>query len=95
MTRQARKSVVTKDMKGAMKTMSPRQCRAARGLLKWTQPKLAEVSGIGLSTINRYENETRPPRPAAVVTLQSALEAAGIEFIFPGESGGGAGVRLK
>jgi len=74
--------------------MSPSQCRAARGLLKWTQPKLADVSGIGLSTINRYENETRPPRAEAVHRLQVALERAGIEFISE-DPVGGAGVRLR
>lgn len=75
-------------------TMSPSQCRAARGLLKWTQPKLAEVSGIGLSTINRYENETRPPRAEAVRRLRAALERAGVEFI-PNNADGGVGVRLR
>jgi len=75
-------------------SMSPSQCRAARGLLKWTQPKLADVSGIGLSTINRYENETRPPRAEAVRKLQSALEGAGVEFLTEGASGG-PGVRMK
>ena len=60
----------------------PSQCRAARGLLKWTQPRLAEASGIGLSTINRYENETRPPRKS------------GIQFIFE-NANGGVGVRLR
>jgi transcriptional regulator with XRE-family HTH domain len=74
--------------------MSPSQCRAARGLLKWTQPKLADVSGIGLSTINRYENETRPPRAEAVQKLQTALERAGVEFL-SADSSGGAGVRMK
>ena len=73
--------------------MSPNQCRAARGLLKWTQPRLADASGIGLSTINRYENETRPPRDSAVLQLQKTLEAAGIEFIFASKRGG-PGVRL-
>lgn len=74
--------------------ISPSQCRAARGLLKWTQPKLAEESGIGLSTINRYENETRPLRESAVLRIKSTLEAAGVEFISPNDSGG-AGVRLR
>ena len=74
--------------------ISPSQCRAARGLLKWTQPKLAEESGIGLSTINRYENETRPLRESAVMRIKSTLEAAGVEFIPPNGSGG-AGVRLR
>ncbi len=77
-----------------MVMMSPSQCRAARGLLKWTQPKLADASGIGLSTINRYENETRPPRKTAVLRLREALEGAGVEFL--SENGAsGVGVRLK
>jgi transcriptional regulator with XRE-family HTH domain len=74
--------------------MSPSQCRAARGLLKWTQPRLAEASGIGLSTINRYENETRPPRQAAISKLQSTFEAAGVFFLFA-DGDGGIGVRLE
>ena len=74
--------------------MFPSQCRAARGLLKWTQPRLADASGIGLSTINRFENQTRPPRESAVLRLTEALEGAGVEFLSEnGESG--AGVRLK
>jgi transcriptional regulator with XRE-family HTH domain len=75
-------------------SISPSQCRAARGLLKWTQPKLADVSGIGLSTINRYENETRPPRAEAVQKLQAALERAGVEFMFE-DKNGGVGVRMR
>ncbi len=74
--------------------ISPRQCRAARGLLKWTQPRLAGASGIGLSTINRYENETRPPRDAAVRRLKATLENAGVEFIFENESDG-VGVYMR
>lgn len=75
-------------------TITPNQCRAARGLLKWTQPRLANASGIGLSTINRYENETRPPRQTAVLRLKAALEDAGVEFIFESDIGGD-GVRMR
>jgi len=31
--------------------MSPMQCRAARALLDWTQPDLAEASGLSLTTV--------------------------------------------
>lgn len=72
----------------------PSQCRAARGLLKWTQPRLAGASGVGLSTINRYENETRPTRETAVRRLREALEGAGVEFLSE-NSASGVGVRLK
>jgi len=74
--------------------ISPSQCRAARGLLKWTQPKLADKSGIGLSTINRYENETRPLRESALLQIKSTLEQAGVEFIDASGSRG-VGVRLR
>ncbi len=77
-----------------MTTMLPDQCRAARGLLRWTQPRLAGESGIGLSTLNRYEMESRPPKEQVVKQLQAALEAAGVEFIFENAKGG-IGVRLK
>lgn len=74
--------------------ISPRQCRAARGLLKWTQPRLAGASGVGLSTINRYENETRPTRAQAVAKLRYSLESAGVEFLFE-TMDGGQGVRVR
>ena len=77
-----------------MMLMHPSQCRAARGLLKWTQPRLANASGIGLSTINRYETQTRPPRETAVRRMKNALEGAGIEFI-SANGAAGIGVRLR
>ena len=77
-----------------MTTMSPDQCRAARGLLRWTQPRLADASGIGLSTLNRFEKETRPPKEKVVRRLQATLEEVGVEFLFESEQGG-IGVRLK
>ena len=77
-----------------MMLIHPSQCRAARGLLKWTQPRLANASGIGLSTINRYENQTRPPRETAVHRMKIALEGAGIEFI-SANAAAGIGVRLR
>ncbi len=77
-----------------MMLMHPSQCRAARGLLKWTQPRLANASGIGLSTINRYENQTRPPRETAVRSMKKALEGAGVEFISESDAAG-IGVRLR
>jgi transcriptional regulator with XRE-family HTH domain len=77
-----------------MMTMLPDQCRAVRGVLKWTQPWLADESGTGLSTLNRYEMESRPPKEKVIEQLRAALEAAGIEFIFENASGGIV-VRLK
>ncbi|MDD9732480.1 helix-turn-helix transcriptional regulator [Mameliella sp. AT18] len=73
--------------------MTPAQCRAARAMISWTQPKLAEAAGFGLSTVVDFEKERREISVVAMMALQHALEAAGVEFI--AENGGGPGVRLK
>ena len=59
-----------------------KQLRAARGALNWSVQHLAEVSGVAVSTIKRYEllDSTPPSRKGHLDTLQGVLEAAGIEF---------------
>jgi transcriptional regulator with XRE-family HTH domain len=73
--------------------MTPAQCRAARGLLGWTQQKLAGAAGVRISAVIRFELSWRVPAPETIQAMQSALEAAGVEFI--PENGSGAGVRMK
>lgn len=73
--------------------ISPAQCRAARGLLNWTQPDLAKAAGIGETTLRQFELERGQPRNATLVVLRQAFESAGIEFL--AENGGGPGLRLK
>lgn len=65
---------------------------AARGLLGWSQPNLAEAAGISVSTIKRLEAD-KPATAANQRAALAALEAAGVEFI--AENGGGPGVRLR
>jgi transcriptional regulator with XRE-family HTH domain len=74
-------------------SMSPEQCRAARGLLDWSQQVLAERAGVGIVTIRQLEAESHDPRRATLAVVRGAFEAAGVEFI--DENGGGAGVRLR
>ena len=33
------------------------QCRAARGLLSWSQQNLADRAGVGIMTIHQFEKE--------------------------------------
>jgi transcriptional regulator with XRE-family HTH domain len=73
--------------------MTPAQCRAARALLDLTQPKLASLASLGLSTIVDFERDRRPISQQASEAIQAALEAAGVEFI--AENGGGVGVRMR
>jgi transcriptional regulator with XRE-family HTH domain len=73
--------------------ITPGQCRAARALLDITQPELAELSGLGLSTIVDFEKSRRDVSGEAVLSLQKALQEAGAQFI--AKNGGGPGVRLR
>src|SRR5262249_40351457 len=69
------------------------QCRAARGLLDWTQQELADRAGVGIVTVRHFEGGLNEPRRATLEVIRRALEAAGVEFIQ--QNGGGAGVRLR
>jgi transcriptional regulator with XRE-family HTH domain len=72
---------------------TPEQCRAARGLLGWTQQDLANQARVGIVTVNQLETGLSQPRLATLDVIQRAFESAGVEFI--DENGGGPGVRLK
>jgi hypothetical protein len=75
-------------------TITPEQIKAARRLLGWSCIDLALNSPVGLIRIRKIETKMRGPNDGAVLlSLQAALETAGIEFIV--EDGGGAGVRLR
>ncbi|WP_346657595.1 helix-turn-helix transcriptional regulator [Bradyrhizobium sp. 149] len=75
-----------------LKLMSPSQCRAARALLDMTQPRLATLAGIGLSTVVDFEKQRRVVSDDAIRKMQEALESSGVVLI--PENGGGFGVRL-
>jgi transcriptional regulator with XRE-family HTH domain len=72
--------------------MDPAQSRAARALLDWSQPKLAEASGLGLSTVVDFERSRRSVPEKTLAAIRGALEAAGVRFIDDGE---GVCVTLK
>jgi transcriptional regulator with XRE-family HTH domain len=74
--------------------MTPSQCRAARGLLKWTQPQLAAASGVHDATVRAFENEEVTPRRASLLVMRHALETAGVIFVDESLEGG-PGVRLR
>lgn len=76
--------------------ISVEQIRAARGLLGWSQTKLADAAGKSLPTIKRLERDDgEGPAVSDDVreAVRAALEKGGVEFI--PENGGGAGVRMK
>ena len=73
--------------------ITPEQCRAARGLLTWSQLDLAHKARVGVVTVHQLESGISQPRQATLDVIRRAFEAAGIEFI--DENGGGPGVRLR
>ena len=73
--------------------INPAQCRAARGLLAWSQQDLAGEAGIGVVTVHQLESGTSSPRRATLEVIKRAFENAGVEFI--DENGGGPGVRVR
>ena len=75
--------------------IDPSQIRAARGLLNISQADLAKSASLHVASVRRLEAATGMRGAAETLwKIQTALEAAGIEFI-PAEEGKGPGVRLK
>ncbi len=57
------------------------QIRAARALLNWKQTTLAKAAKVSEMSIKNLEKGDGDPRVSTVKAVQTALEAAGIEFI--------------
>ncbi|GLI24563.1 transcriptional regulator with XRE-family HTH domain [Xanthobacter flavus] len=73
--------------------MTPAQCRAARGLVDWSQADLASAANVGLSTLRNFEAGRSVPMANNLTAIRAALEDAGV--IFVAENGEGPGVRLR
>lgn len=73
-----------------------REIRAGRAMLGWTQLELANAAAVGVATVRRLEGAGTEIRGSAetIWKIQTALEAAGIEFISADELKG-PGVRLR
>ena len=72
--------------------ITPRQIRAARALLDWSQQDLADKSIVSLNALARLERGTVDPRASTLSAVEKALMRAGIESI--PEADRGEGVRL-
>lgn len=75
--------------------ITPSQCRAARGLIKWSQQQLAEAAGVGIVTIRQFENDQAAPRSATMQVIERALYEQGVTFLAQGEPATGPGVVLR
>jgi DNA-binding XRE family transcriptional regulator len=73
--------------------LTPNQCRAARGLLDWTQDHLAHVAGISRSTIRGFESGQHALQHGSAEAIMAAFQRAGLRFLDT-DPEGGAGVRF-
>jgi DNA-binding XRE family transcriptional regulator len=71
--------------------MTADECIAARRLVGWGRPRLAQRAGVSQTAILNLETRLSRSRPATVVALRTALEGAGVEFT----DGDAPGVRLR
>ena len=69
--------------------MRPIQLRMARAAVGWGVRELAKKAGVTANTVTRIENGA-DAKQSTINRLQSALEAAGVEFT----NGDQPGVRL-
>jgi transcriptional regulator with XRE-family HTH domain len=76
-----------------MDVLTEAQCRAARGLLDWTQDVLAASAGVSRSTVRDFESGKHRLHPTTRRRIVTALETAGVLFIAADNEG--AGVRLR
>lgn len=61
--------------------VTPELCRAARGLLDWSQDDLAKAAGVARQTVVDFERGERSPRKGNMKALQEALKTGGVAFV--------------
>ena len=72
--------------------ISPRQIRAARALLGWSQQRLADKAIVSVNALARLERGEVDPRLSTLMAVHKALIEAGVEFLSADVKG--EGVRL-
>jgi len=81
---------IPKRSQGKM-NISGAQVKAARELLKITQPELAKASDVSESTLQAFEADKAIPKASTLQKILNELARRGIEFT----NGTGIGVRLN
>jgi transcriptional regulator with XRE-family HTH domain len=74
--------------------ISPEQCRAARGLVGWSQQDLATRAQVARKTIADFELGQVTPYARTMRDVVAAFAVAGVEFLSSEENGPGQGVRF-
>ncbi|WP_292613289.1 helix-turn-helix transcriptional regulator [Nitrobacter sp. 62-13] len=69
-------------MVNAQPEISAPQVRAARAWLGWSQEFLAKQAGVSKRAVVRAESGSSQPHKETAARLRTALEAAGLKFLF-------------
>ena len=64
-------------------------CRAARGLLNWSQQQLADEARVGLSTVKKFEAGRSTPMANNLAAICNTFERAGVVLVSEKEEGPG------
>ena len=77
--------------------VSSGQIRAARALLGWSGTDLANRSGVGITTLRRYELQDGIPsaNTNVLMSIKMTFEGAGIEFTGDPLANPGVTLHLK
>lgn len=73
----------------------PEQCRAARGLLNWSQERLATAAGVSRSTIKDFECHRHALNRGSKELVLEAFMRSGVELMFDGVDAQAIGVRMR
>jgi len=76
-------------------SLLPEQCRAARGLLNWTQDQLAAAAGVSRSTIKDFECHRHALHRGSEDLLVKAFRLRGVELLYEDGAARGIGVCFK
>ena len=68
--------------------MTKEQVRAARGWLGWSQDDLANAAKVSNSTVRDFEAGRRIPIGNNLAAIRSALELAGMGFVYQSDGDG-------
>jgi predicted transcriptional regulator len=69
--------------------ITPRQIRAARALLGWSQQQLADRAILSLNAVARLEKAKVDSRVSTLTAIKKVVTKAGIDFLPAGKEGKG------
>lgn len=75
--------------------LSREHCRAARGLLDWTQADLADRAAVSRSTVRDFEGGRHHLHRATAAQMRQAFETAGVAFVDVEHVGAGVCLRAN